>query len=155
MTPQQRHVLKHISEKTGIAVERIISTEKSQRVVLARNQAIKRLRELRYTLVQIGHVVGRDHTTVAFALGHLPNKRPSGRGWHRPTIAHLDCQGCAFCRTDKPPALPQPAKPPALLGPPKQRRRRMRRKQRIKPKKRYLIPYAGADPNEYVPKERS
>jgi hypothetical protein len=145
MTPQQWRILREVSDRTGISVEQIRSGDRSQYVVSARHEVMKRLYDLGcYSLSQIGSVVGKDHSTVAHAVGRLQRKKPSRRGWHSPYIGHLHCLGCKFCKVEQ--EKPEPA-------PPRPTKRTWGRRS-LNPAKRYLIPYAGADPHDYRPKER-
>ncbi len=98
MTPRQRQILKEVSRRSGIPIAKIRSHSRNAYVVLARNEVMKRLDEFHYSLSQIGRVVNRDHSTVCFALGRMAKKKPTGRGWHRPRIRHLDCPGCRYCQ---------------------------------------------------------
>jgi hypothetical protein len=134
MTPKQREIVEEVSRLSGISIERILSPERTQYVVAARNQVMQRLYALnRYSLSQIGRVVNRNHTTVVRAVGQVTNRKLSRRGWHRPEIGHLHCPGCHRCRIEADPVEPAPPPPP------------------LRPK--FLVPYAGADA-DYMPKRR-
>ena len=66
---QPDNVLRTVANVFGVAVERILSRERSQEVALPRQVVMYLLREeAQYSLPQIGETIGgRDHTTVMYA----------------------------------------------------------------------------------------
>ncbi|MFZ6026796.1 MAG: chromosomal replication initiator protein DnaA [Chloroflexota bacterium] len=66
---QPDNVLRTVADVFGVAVERILSRERSQEVALPRQVVMYLLREeAQYSLPQIGETIGgRDHTTVMYA----------------------------------------------------------------------------------------
>ena len=66
---EPRQVVELVAEAFGVPVERILSKERSRKVVLPRQVAMYLLREeARISLPQIGEALGgRDHTTVMYA----------------------------------------------------------------------------------------
>ncbi len=66
---EPRQVVELVAEAFGVPVERLLSKERSRKVVLPRQVAMYLLREeARISLPQIGEALGgRDHTTVMYA----------------------------------------------------------------------------------------
>jgi chromosomal replication initiator protein len=66
---QSDDLIRTVADVFGIAVDRILSRDRSQEVALPRQVAMYLLREeARYSLPQIGETLGgRDHTTVMYA----------------------------------------------------------------------------------------
>lgn len=138
MTPKQRRIqiMQEVSLMSGVPVELILSRCRTKKVCWARNELMRRLYALHhYSLPQIGRIVGRDHSTVCYAVGLLKRK-PSRPKWRRPRIKHLHCHGCRFCL---------PTAEPVETAP---------RRLKVETPRDYLIPYAGFDPIKYRPKER-
>jgi hypothetical protein len=130
MTPQAREIINTVAAECGVAPALITSQCRTDAVFYARCEVSKRLRARGYTTPQIGKLLNHDHTTIVFYLG-LCKKKPTPPRWRAPKIKHLNC----FCRLCYFPALAPPKTP--------------------KPQRRYLTPYAGADMNEYVWRERA
>lgn len=64
-------ILKDVSEKTGVAVKTILSNNRSDKTVTARQKAAMQMRNTGMTLVDIGAALNRDHS----AITHLLNNR--------------------------------------------------------------------------------
>jgi len=66
---QPKDVIRTVSDVFGVAIDRLMSRERSQEVALPRQVAMYLLREeAQYSLPQIGEAIGgRDHTTVMYA----------------------------------------------------------------------------------------
>lgn len=84
-----RQLIQEVAAKHGVAVEAVLGPSRAKEVVRARYEAIRRLRrERKLTSAQIGRIIGRDPTTVLYALGALR------RGWRRArSAAHKKRQG--------------------------------------------------------------
>jgi Bacterial dnaA protein helix-turn-helix len=127
MSPVAWEIMCDVSTRYNLTPDLIAGRCRAYRLVLARAEVAKLLRERDYTTSQIGRVLNRDHTTIVFYLG-TGRKQVSQPRWHRPRVKHLH-----WIR----PKVEEPSP-----------------KQSVAWRDRYLIPYAGADMTEYVWRER-
>lgn len=67
-------ILKEISNRTMVDIDTIMGSSRKKRAVLARHTAIIVLRDLGYSLTEIGHLLGKDHTTVLYAVQTFPGR---------------------------------------------------------------------------------
>lgn len=121
MTPQARRIIHEVAAERGVTPAQIVSRCRRQKVFRARVEVARRLDARGYSTTQIGAALGHDHTTIVYYLGRA-KKKPTPEPpprWRKPRIAHL-----SRCKR-----LPVPEPP--------------------KPRKRYLVPYAGAYMPEY------
>jgi hypothetical protein len=130
MTPQALVIIGEVAASSLVAPAKLVGRCRSARVVHARIEVAKRLRDRGYSTPRIGQVLKKDHTTIVFYLG-LGKKKPTPLQWRKPRIAHLNCY-CRLCYFPTPKTIA-----------------------RTKPTANYLVPYAGADMSEYTWKERS
>lgn len=66
-----RSVVRQIAEKTNVESRMIMGRSRVAHVVQARHRVMAALREMGYSASAIGEAMGRDHTTVMYALGML------------------------------------------------------------------------------------
>lgn len=60
------------AERAGITMAKILGAQRSQKYVKPRHIAMWRAaRETKASLVEIGRIFGRDHTTVMYAVGKV------------------------------------------------------------------------------------
>lgn len=142
MTPYAWEVITQVAGRRRLEPRLIIAKRKrnAYRVVMAIQEVARLLSERGYSYARIGQILNKDHTTVGYYLGSGKRASFCRPRWKTPHIAHLRCQGCSRCRIGDAP-LPKLRAPGATCWP-------------LLPKNRYLIPYVGADPGEYVWKRR-
>jgi chromosomal replication initiation ATPase DnaA len=80
MLSEVRAIVREVASETGVPAALIISPSRAARAVFARDEVIRRLRATGRSLLSIGRLVGRDHTTVCHALQKPLRKMP----WHKP-----------------------------------------------------------------------
>lgn len=127
MTPQAREIIREVAASRLVTQKKLIGRCRSARVVHARMEVAKRLRERGYSTPRIGAILNKDHSTIVFYLG-TGKKKPLPLQWRKPIIRHLNC---SCCRGPQPPKV-----------------------KTLKPDRGYLVPYAGAYMPEYDWKER-
>jgi chromosomal replication initiation ATPase DnaA len=66
--PEGRRVLVVISELTGVPKAAILSRDTTQRVFKARQRVCVELRHRGWSYGRIGHLLGRDHSTIVQAV---------------------------------------------------------------------------------------
>lgn len=78
---QMMQVVQTVAREHGVAVADIMGRSKARRIAAARYAAIKAVHECHHELstYRLGRFFNRDHTTIAYALGWLPNKRSEMR----------------------------------------------------------------------------
>lgn len=74
MDERQQKVIDEVSCWTGISVGRILSRSREVCVVRARYEVMKRLYALNYTMPEIARAIGRDPSTVSYAIGNKRKK---------------------------------------------------------------------------------
>ena len=67
---QAELILKGVSEKTGIPVEKIVSKSRANSLVTARLNASIQMRACGMTLSEIGNALNRDHSAITHLLNH-------------------------------------------------------------------------------------
>lgn len=73
------YILDAVTEVTGVSKFDMLSNRRKKEYAYARHMAMYVARETtQYSLVQIGHMMNRDHTTVIYAADKL-SKRGRGR----------------------------------------------------------------------------
>ncbi len=124
MNPLVREIIRVVAVEHRVDPGKVAGSCRTQRVVLARAEAARRLEATGYyTDEDIARFLRKDRTTVLYYLGRL-GSMPSKLHWKPPTVRHL-----VWLHR---PSLPPPPKVTV----------------------RYLLPYAGADVDRYVWKER-
>ena len=73
-----RTVVQEAARSCGVTVAELLSTTRRTPVVLARGRAVRRLRNMGFSLGQIGRYMNRHHTTI---LKYLQPRAP-GAGGH-------------------------------------------------------------------------
>lgn len=126
MSPLTYEVISDVSAKYGVSIELIVGRCRAYSLALVRAEIAQRLHERGYRNSQIGRVLRRDPATVLYYLGGNKRRRPPGQRWHRPRVRHV-----CWLKVEQPPKV----------------MKEMRR--------RFLIPYAGADMTEYVWRPRA
>lgn len=124
MRPSQR-IIQEVARERGVDPSQLTRPCRIKKVFRARAEVARRLDALGYSTPRIGAVLGHDHTTIFYYLGRGKRKPTPEPAprWRKPHIAFL-----SRC---KPLPMPEPSKP----------------------KRRYLVPYAGAYMPEYEWKE--
>lgn len=83
-TPKQftLAIVESVAAKHNVSVREILSPERTQRVVRARDEAIAEVVEARphWSYPTVGRLFGRDHTTVIHSLQKLGRWKPRGYG---------------------------------------------------------------------------
>lgn len=59
-----RQVLRHVADAHGIPMPALLGDRRFPRLVDARQDAALRLKEMGWTLTQIGDLMNRDHTSI-------------------------------------------------------------------------------------------
>lgn len=70
MTPRERRIfeLDPIAEAYGLTVQQVLVRSRARRLVNARRDMARHLRDKGLTLPEIGRFLGRDHTTILHLL---------------------------------------------------------------------------------------
>lgn len=69
-------VLRRVAAECGTTAEMTRGVRRDRAARLARERAIREMRDFGASTLEIGRAVGRDHTTVLYYLGRLPGKQP-------------------------------------------------------------------------------
>lgn len=71
-----RALLREVAEAHGFEIDHLRGLNKTKRMVAARHDFCRRAyAEGRWSTVQIGRAINRDHTTVLYAVGALAKSR--------------------------------------------------------------------------------
>jgi hypothetical protein len=133
-TPTFREIIDSVADEWGIPPAVITGPRRTNRVVHARREVIRRLVATgRYSLARIGRLIGRDHTTIVYSVGQAKRKPPLKLKWKKPRVREMHCLGCRRA---------------LLASEPKN-------ENGSQYAKAYLIPYAGADWADYKWRRRS
>ena len=85
MKPQAKQVIDDVSERYRIPQELILGRLRAYRLLEARMEISNLLRLRGYSNRQIGDVLGRERTTIAFYLGG-GKRKPARPRWRRPRV---------------------------------------------------------------------
>lgn len=67
-TTVAKRVMQHVSDRTGVSVESMVGSGRSQQVLAARRRTCRLFQRLGYSLPNIGWAMHRHHTTVLHYL---------------------------------------------------------------------------------------
>lgn len=69
-----KQIMYVVEEETGITIKRLESPDRTRAVTEARQMAMYLIRKYtKYTMVTVGRLFGRDHSTVIYSLANVNN----------------------------------------------------------------------------------
>ncbi len=132
MTPFAENVVREIAAEERVLFQKVLGPERLPRLVRARAKIARRLHEAGYRVFMIAKVLNKDSSTISYYLSKPKLVLP----WKKPVVELLYCVV---------PEVVTPAAKRKTAAPPKDM---------PLVRRRYLIPYVGADMTMYVWKRR-